>query len=501
MFDVSTFFVEVLFLVIGLTLGGWAAVQARRAQKTNAVKVLSASGITLQTAGLLFAAVGWLMLASDLSGQSPWTMIMPAAALLCAWLFPWRAVLFAALLSPLYVNMPLPGNAAWSDVLFILTLLTGLSVLFGKSAAQRAESLLPALLAAAWTSGLLQPESLVHQPVPTGHFAQMPSIGFMAAAALLLIVCLRGLAADRHRSVSLHRGAAFIAAAAAAVAAVWMLPAASDLLLLSAAILAALSLGGKRLAAAALIATGGLLFCAADLFWTAAAPGVNPLLETAKIYGVMGLAFALSSLALCLRRFSGSSVKMFGFGLQQGFALAALMITAAAVAFTALNRIDLLEHGQSRIVRLVPADPRDMLLGDFMALRYAFDDEALQVRQSAEAAVHVEGFCLSMRNTQNPPNDASALNQAETADKLDQWIIVGAKLRRDGTVSACPKGTQWELAALAGEPKVPRRWFFPSGEAHRYEPAAAADFRCLGRNCILAGLLNANGEPIARRAE
>lgn len=433
MFDVSTFFVEVLFLVIGLTLGGWAAVQARRAQKTNAVKVLSASGITLQTAGLLFAAVGWLMLASDLSGQSPWTMIMPAAALLCAWLFPWRAVLFAALLSPLYVNMPLPGAVAWSDVLFILTLLTGLSVLFGKSAAQRAESLLPALLAAAWTSGLLQPESFVHQPVPTGHFAQIPSIGFMAAAALLLIVCLRGLAAD--------------------------------------------------------------------LFWTAAAPGVNPLLEAAKIYGVMGLAFALSSLALCLRRFSGSSVKMFGFGLQQGFALAALMITAAAVAFTALNRIDLLEHGQSRIVRLVPADPRDMLLGDFMALRYAFDDEALQVRQSAEAAVHVEGFCLSMRNTQNPPNDASALNQAETADKLDQWIIVGAKLRRDGTVSACPKGTQWELAALAGEPKVPRRWFFPSGEAHRYEPAAAADFRCLGRNCILAGLLNANGEPIARRAE
>lgn len=470
MFDVSTFFVEVLFLVIGLTLGGWAAVQARRAQKTNAVKVLPASGITLQTAGLLFAAVGWLMLASDLSGQSPWTMIMPAAALLCAWLFPWRAVLFAALLSPLYVNMPLPGAVAWSDVLFILTLLTGLSVLFGKSAAQRAESLLPALLAAAWTSGLLQPESFVHQPVPTGHFAQMPSIGFMAAAA-------------------------------AAVAAVWMLPAASDLLLLSAAILSALSLGGKRLAAAAFIATGGLLFCAADLFWTAAAPGVNPLLEAAKIYGVMGLAFALSSLALCLRRFSGSSVKMFGFGLQQGFALAALMITAAAVAFTALNRIDLLEHGQSRIVRLVPADPRDMLLGDFMALRYAFDDEALQVRQSAEAAVHVEGFCLSMRNTQNPPNDASALNQAETADKLDQWIIVGAKLRRDGTVSACPKGTQWELAALAGEPKVPRRWFFPSGEAHRYEPAAAADFRCLGRNCILAGLLNANGEPIARRAE
>lgn len=501
MFDVSTFFVEVLFLVLGLTLGGWAAVRAQRAQKTNALKVLSASGITLRTAGLLFAAVGWLMLASELNGQSPWTMIMPAAALLCAWLFPWRAVLFAALLSPLYVNMPLPGNAAWSDVLFLLTLLTGLSVLFGKSAAQRAESLLPALLAAVWTSGLLQPESLVHQPVPTGLFAQMPSIGFMAAAALLLIVCLRSLAADRHRSVSLQRAAAFIAAAAAAVAAVWMLPAASDLLLLSAAILAALSLGGKRLAAAVLIATGGLLFCAADLFWRVAAPGVNPLLEAAKIYGVMGLAFALSSLALCLRRFSGSSVKMFGFGLQQGFALAALLITAAAVAFTALNRIDLLEHGQSRIVRLVPADPRDMLLGDFMALRYAFDDEAQEVRQSAEAAVHVEGFCLSMRNTQNPPNDASALNQAETADKLDQWVILGARLRRDGTVSACPKGTQWELAALAGEPKVPRRWFFPSGEAHRYEPAAAADFRCLGRSCILAGLLNANGEPIARRAE
>ena len=159
------------------------------------------------------------------------------------------------------------------------------------------------------------------------YFAQMPSIGFVAAAALLLIVCLRSLTAGRHRSLSLQRVAAFIAA----VAAVWMLPAAADLLLLSAAILAALSLVGKRLAAAALIATGGLLFCAADLFWTAAAPGINPLLEAAKIYGVMGLALALSSLALCLRRFSGSSVKMFGFGLQQGFALAALMIDRKSV--------------------------------------------------------------------------------------------------------------------------------------------------------------------------
>ena len=52
-------------------------------------------------------------------------------------------------------------------------------------------------------------------------------------------------------------------------------------------------------------------------FLDSRSPGVNPLLEAAKIYGVMGLAFALSSLALCLRRFSGSSVKMFGFGLQQ----------------------------------------------------------------------------------------------------------------------------------------------------------------------------------------
>ena len=281
MFDVSTFFVEVLFLVIGLTLGGWAAVQARRAQKTNAVKVLTASGITLQTAGLLFAAVGWLMLASDLSGQRPWTMIMPAAALLCAWLFPWRAVLLLRS-SPLYVNMPLPGAVAWSDVLFLLTLLTGLSVLFGKSAAQRAEALLPALPC----RGLDERAAAARESCASARTDRALCsnalhwvYGRRRTASYCLPPRLNGRPASQHFASARRR---FIAAAAAAVAAVWMLPAASDLLLLSAAILAALSLGGKRLAAAAFICHRRPLILRSRPFLDSRSPGVNPLLEAAK---------------------------------------------------------------------------------------------------------------------------------------------------------------------------------------------------------------------------
>ena len=81
------------------------------------------------------------------------------------------------------------------------------------------------------------------------------------------------------------------------------------------------------------------------------------------------------------------------------------------------------------------------------------------------------------------------------------WTVTGVKVRRDGVVSACPKDTQWEIAALGGVPKLPNRWFFPSGESARFDAAAAAELRCLKEQCVLAQLLNAQGSPIARHPQ
>ena len=45
---------------------------------------------------------------------------------------------------------------------------------------------------------------------------------------------------------------------------------------------------------------------------------------------------------------------------------------------------DIIENGETLLLRLAPQDPRSLLQGDYMALRYAMADEVLHAAQAAE---------------------------------------------------------------------------------------------------------------------
>lgn len=56
--------------------------------------------------------------------------------------------------------------------------------------------------------------------------------------------------------------------------------------------------------------------------------------------------------------------------------LACLLATLAFVAYSVLTRERTLRDGELVLLRLVPVDPRSLLQGDYMRLRYAIEQDA-----------------------------------------------------------------------------------------------------------------------------
>ena len=492
--------------VVGILIGIWALLQKCR-QAVGQSSGLSAGLVALQAMGLLLAASGWVLLLSIFDGPA-WAWAILSAAALGAVVFPKSPVVFAVLLAP-YAVQSLALQAHWADALFALTTLAGFCALSRGRIGSLAARLLPVLLAAVWAAGLYRGGDLINlltesrfvDALASGVWAQIGSwlpLGAVLGAALLLAAAVSANRAGGTLFNSVRCTDALVLAAAGLLC----FPNHSSLLVLSASILAVLSASSCSVFAPGVIALLGLLYAAAELFWAHHAffaPFGNPLLEAAVVYGAAGVLLGVAALRLLMRRRSAkhrANRQPKGFTLSQGLALGALLITAAGAAYTVSNRLEILAAGDVRIVKLLPQDPRDMLLGDFMTLRYTFKDEARRASSKAIKASgassglskgFVTGFCLTAAKPQGEaPSD---------------WTVTGVKVRRDGVVSACPKDTQWEIAALGGVPKLPNRWFFPSGESARFDAAAAAELRCLKEQCVLAQLLNAQGSPIARHPQ
>lgn len=73
-------------------------------------------------------------------------------------------------------------------------------------------------------------------------------------------------------------------------------------------------------------------------------------------------------------------------------------------------------------------------------------------------------------------------------------------MRRDGNsfVPVRKERVVGVFRRTGGRTKVPRWWFFRPAKRIAMVPRRQLIYR-FGCNCILAGSLNANGEPIARR--
>lgn len=154
---------------------------------------------------------------------------------------------------------------------------------------------------------------------------------------------------------------------------------------------------------------------------------------------------------------------------QAGLAFAALLVLL--VANSAIwQKESLIAQGQPLFVPLAPVDPRSLMQGDYMALRFAFSD-GVRVADTALAAGQ-RPYVVAKR-------DARGIATVMRPD-------LGNPLADDELrVELSPKNGDWVLVTDA--------WFFKEGEAERWTQAKYGEFR-VGKDgrALLVGLRGAD---------
>lgn len=159
---------------------------------------------------------------------------------------------------------------------------------------------------------------------------------------------------------------------------------------------------------------------------------------------------------------------------------AVLAVVAGVLAVGVASDAYHLKTARTVWAELRPVDPRDILMGDFMALEYAVDPAK---RLGDDEAA--EGFPVAVENgvLRPLPKDAEGAEDGGSA---------GA--------SAAP-GTEillLDVDRFRGSPRLPRRFFFPQEEAEKWSGMRWAELACTGYaaepgRCLLVRLTDAPG--------
>lgn len=177
---------------------------------------------------------------------------------------------------------------------------------------------------------------------------------------------------------------------------------------------------------------------------------------------------------------SSARVGRFGYSRPAKAGAAVLAVVAGVLAVGVASDAYHLKTARTVWAELRPVDPRDILMGDFMALEYAVDPAK---RLGDDEAA--EGFPVAVENgvLRPLPKDAEGAEDGGSA---------GA--------SAAP-GTEillLDVDRFRGSPRLPRRFFFPQEEAEKWSGMRWAELACAGDGtapgrCLLVRLTDAPG--------
>jgi uncharacterized membrane-anchored protein len=157
-----------------------------------------------------------------------------------------------------------------------------------------------------------------------------------------------------------------------------------------------------------------------------------------------------------------------------------LALSVAAVLLVANTGIwqkeSLIAHGQVLLVELVPVDPRSLMQGDYMQLRFGLPD----VDQGPDQA---QGLLQVQRPRVLALRDERGVARFRAAPPGTQ------PLPGEVAIELTPKGGRWVLVTDA--------WFFAEGEAARWAPARYGEFRVdSDGRALLVGLRGAQLEAL-----
>lgn len=144
---------------------------------------------------------------------------------------------------------------------------------------------------------------------------------------------------------------------------------------------------------------------------------------------------------------------------------AGLVVTLGAVNFTVWQREHLLETGQAVMLELAPVDPRSLMQGDYMALRFALSRDVLpdsaraqpRVRREASEWLATDGYVVVKRDARN--------------------IGKFARLWREGETLAADESRIRYRVREQNVRIVTNAWFFKEGAGAVFTPARYGELR------------------------
>ncbi|WP_370680296.1 GDYXXLXY domain-containing protein [Comamonas sp. GB3 AK4-5] len=250
------------------------------------------------------------------------------------------------------------------------------------------------------------------------------------------------------------------------------------------AVIAAAAVAGARWRMLALCAVGALWLLGQFYYWIGwplAYKGlVLALLGAGLLLGIGLVRVALRHRAVDTAAVPGKAAEAVQGGpLRQRHAVIGVLLGAALV-FGLVNwdvarKEAVIAKGQPILVPLVPVDPRSIMQGDYMSLRFDLPYEVTQALDQQFAATAPVVASLDAQG------QAQVLRLAQPGELAGAGEILLPLKRLKG---------QWVLVSDA--------YFFPEGQGERFEKARFGDFRVLpdGR-ALLVGLADDQGQPIA----
>lgn len=164
--------------------------------------------------------------------------------------------------------------------------------------------------------------------------------------------------------------------------------------------------------------------------------------------------------------------------------LAGLAVTLAVVNGNIWQREALLAKGRVAILELAPVDPRSLMQGDYMALRFAAGEDIERWRndrpadgQDAAAFAHIDGYVVLAPDERGVARPVRIQEQAAPRDGNE--IVLRYRLRASGVRL------------------VTNAYFFPEGEQQRYQRARYGEMRVDDRGTgLLVRMLGEDLNPL-----
>ncbi|AHV94186.1 hypothetical protein D554_0963 [Bordetella holmesii 30539] len=156
--------------------------------------------------------------------------------------------------------------------------------------------------------------------------------------------------------------------------------------------------------------------------------------------------------------------------------VAGLVLVLGVCNVTIYQREQLLAHGEVAILELAPVDPRSLMQGDYMALRFAAATAVSKLHQADEGATD-DGYVILS------PDARGVAQPLRIQPKVDPH--------------AAPEMALQYRVRPNGVRIVTNAYFFPEGEAARYEQARYGEVRLDGRGTgLLVRMLDEDLQPL-----